>query len=64
MRDETWGPGGGYPGTTSDDVTTGDGFNWGTGAMRDEDGAEGGMTGKCDERVSKEGEDLLTNQRV
>lgn len=45
----------GYPGTKSDDVTTGDGVIWGTGAMRDEDGAEGGMTGNSEKKKPKRG---------
>lgn len=44
----TWGGG-----TKSDDVTTGDGVIWGIGAMRDGDGAEGGMTGNSEKKKPK-----------
>lgn len=43
----------GHPGTKSDGVTTGDGVIWGIGAMRDEDGAEGGMTGNSEKKKPK-----------
>lgn len=37
----------------SDGVTTGDGVIWRIGALRDEDGAEGGMTGNSEKKKPK-----------